>query len=349
MKACHISDIHLDERGMFVPMIDVVSRSIRDAAERGAALYIFAGDLVGRESMHSWSRRERMAWIQLAHEASEHGPVCLIGGNHDQPGELGVLTRIMPNKHPIYAFGESSGSVELDDLVVTCIPYRTSLEGEPPTIAPTAKPQITVMHQPVRGVTVGGFEIASFHDWEPDDAWLAAQPVKYFAFGHIHAQQQIAPNAWYSGSPAPLNFSETGDKGYLLVDLGGDVAQVEPRTIESWKMSTVTATMDEGRVTLQATSTDVKNAHVRIVMNVPTGQEVSEAERQRIRDTLIERGALSVRIKTERERTVIVRESAIPQAANDEAKLIAALAERQVTDDSQRHILERFKEVKGAE
>jgi DNA repair exonuclease SbcCD nuclease subunit len=38
--------------------------------------------------------------------------------------------------------------------------------------------------------------------------------------GHIHRQQQVAPNAWYAGSPEYLDFGEaTQTKGFLLWDV----------------------------------------------------------------------------------------------------------------------------------
>jgi exonuclease SbcD len=41
----------------------------------------------------------------------------------------------------------------------------------------------------------------------------------YVALGHIHKPQKISENAYYSGSPIPLRFSETLAKSVMLLDL----------------------------------------------------------------------------------------------------------------------------------
>lgn len=46
------------------------------------------------------------------------------------------------------------------------------------------------------------------------------EPYDYVALGHIHRQQQVAPNAWYAGSPEFIDFGEEDQaKGFLLVDV----------------------------------------------------------------------------------------------------------------------------------
>lgn len=42
--------------------------------------------------------------------------------------------------------------------------------------------------------------------------------VKQWFIGDIHVRQQVATNAWYSGSPLQLNFGESGSKGFDIFD-----------------------------------------------------------------------------------------------------------------------------------
>ena len=53
----------------------------------------------------------------------------------------------------------------------------------------------------------------------------------YVALGHLHRRQQVAPNAWYSGSPLAYSFDEADqEKAFLSVRVGGEhgSAEVEP-------------------------------------------------------------------------------------------------------------------------
>ena len=50
----------------------------------------------------------------------------------------------------------------------------------------------------------------------------------YVALGHLHRRQQVAPNAWYSGSPLAYSFEEADqDKAFLSVGVGGTSGAVE--------------------------------------------------------------------------------------------------------------------------
>jgi len=56
----------------------------------------------------------------------------------------------------------------------------------------------------------------------------------YVALGHLHRRQQVAPNAWYSGSPLAYSFEEADqDKAFLSVRVGGTsgTVEVEPLTV----------------------------------------------------------------------------------------------------------------------
>ena len=47
----------------------------------------------------------------------------------------------------------------------------------------------------------------------------------YVALGHLHRQQKVAGNAWYSGSPLAYSFDEAGrEKSFLRVEVGAGAA-----------------------------------------------------------------------------------------------------------------------------
>lgn len=43
----------------------------------------------------------------------------------------------------------------------------------------------------------------------------------YVALGHIHKPQKAGPNAWYSGSPLPMRFSEIHPKSVIMMEVNG--------------------------------------------------------------------------------------------------------------------------------
>ncbi len=57
----------------------------------------------------------------------------------------------------------------------------------------------------------------------------------YIALGHLHRRQQVARNAWYSGSPLAYSFEEADqEKAFLSVRVGGEsgAVEVEPLPVE---------------------------------------------------------------------------------------------------------------------
>jgi exonuclease SbcD len=50
---------------------------------------------------------------------------------------------------------------------------------------------------------------------------------EYVALGHIHKPQKIGTNAYYSGSPIPMRFSETQQKSIRLLEVKNNIVTVE--------------------------------------------------------------------------------------------------------------------------
>lgn len=57
---------------------------------------------------------------------------------------------------------------------------------------------------------------------------IQALQYDYFALGHIHIRQLLAPKVAYSGNIQGLNYKETGDKGGYLVTIAHGVTEIEP-------------------------------------------------------------------------------------------------------------------------
>ena len=58
------------------------------------------------------------------------------------------------------------------------------------------------------------------------------EPYDYVALGHIHRAQQVAPNAWYAGSPEYIDFGEEGQpKGWNIVEVEPGAPPVVERVV----------------------------------------------------------------------------------------------------------------------
>ena len=55
-----------------------------------------------------------------------------------------------------------------------------------------------------------------------DAGALAAKGFDYVALGHIHQHQCPAENVCYAGSLEPMDFGETGEHGFMLVEMEGE-------------------------------------------------------------------------------------------------------------------------------
>lgn len=88
------------------------------------------------------------------------------------------------------------------------------------------KPLVVVYHGEVKGAVYQNGVLASSPTAIPKEL-LESLHADYYAFGHIHAPQEVFPNAWYSGSACPKDFGETHDGHYNLVTIDKGETKVE--------------------------------------------------------------------------------------------------------------------------
>lgn len=223
---------------------DVVARIGQAVREHGAAFVVVAGDLFDSPSP---------AGNVVSRACSEIGklevPVYVIPGNHDHGGPLGPWDQsflrqereqLAPNLHvlldpqPVHAPGA---------LLFPC-PLLRRQESEDLTVwlrhpdamfseLPAHLPRIVVAHGSVHGF--GG-------DPDPEDpsagvnrldlTSLSQHQWDYIALGDWHGCKQVAPNAWYAGTPEPDRFPRGADylTGHVLVvnATRNDAATVSP-------------------------------------------------------------------------------------------------------------------------
>jgi len=344
-RICVIGDTHLDERSFyFDEHVAVLERAVASALGHKPDLLAVCGDLCGRDSDHPWSVRERMAWLRVLCEAKRERPdmaVIVLPGNHDQAAEMAVFDYA---RDGIAAFTRAAG-VTVGGAFVWVAPYQTSLAGWTPPPKPVPGTlSVMLAHQPVKGVSVGGFEIVSPNDVELTPDELNAGGYDAVLLGHVHEHQQVADRAWYTGSTVALRQGESDAKGYLLCELPGpgERPRVELQAVTSWRMRSV-------EWVGEAAEYDVRNAHVRCVVSLGRDAVLTDAEKAAMRDALTRQGALSVRVKIDRPTEVLGRVTAITTVTSDEDKLRAAVRERGADGEQERRVVGRFGEVKRAE
>jgi exonuclease SbcD len=150
-------------------------------------------------------------------------------------------------------------------------------------------PRVFVGHMSLVSARLGA-ERAMQMGWDVTVSPEVLAPFDYAALGHIHQQQQAAPNAWYAGSPLYFDFAEEGEpKGFLLASIARGVApEVSRIQTDTRGIRTVTwggsgaATIKEGDI-------------VRVVASVA----VDAVEEQQIVAGLYEQGASWVEFRSE--------------------------------------------------
>lgn len=234
MRIVHLADIHLGYRaynrvtpaGLNAREADVFAafrKALSRVVEIQPDLIIIAGDLfhVVRPS----NLTIQHAFKEFAYMRSyTNVPIVIIGGNHDSPRSVdtGCILDLYANLPEIYVAHSEYVQINLPNLdtSVFCLCHRAlpelqSLKIEPD---PTSKYNILVAHGTVEGITRNPYDL-----YEISRAQVISDNWDYIAFGHYHTFQQIANNAYYSGS---LEYTSTNiwseldkPKGFIEYDL----------------------------------------------------------------------------------------------------------------------------------
>jgi len=163
----------------------------------------------------------------------------IIAGNHDSGHLLEAPAKILKN-HRVKIWGKLSENPtdhwitfthEKESINICGIPFFRSYElmpqGESDAIialqkyleTPKSGKNFLLFHHLVGIFEAAGSEQAiSLTGLEsiPKDL---LNKFDYVALGHIHKPQKVATNAYYSGSPIPLRFSETFAKNVVIIDV----------------------------------------------------------------------------------------------------------------------------------
>ncbi len=175
----------------------------------------------------------------------------IIAGNHDS-GILLDAPKELLKTHRVKIWGKlapdptthwETVTVKKETIEICAIPFFRSFEllpqGEGDTLEALKKyfhkekthPSILLFHH-LAGIyeAAGSEQVVSLSGVDS----LPVEMLKefdYVALGHIHKPQKIAENAYYSGSPIPLRFSETAEKSVLILTVANGKVTHEKKII----------------------------------------------------------------------------------------------------------------------
>jgi DNA repair exonuclease SbcCD nuclease subunit len=230
------------------------------AAQIAADLVLIAGDLfhVVRPSNLTIQQAYREF---AAFRAKSSAPIIIIGGNHDSPrsADTGCILDLFTNIPGIHVVHGKYEQVLLENLdtSVFCLCHRalpelSSLKIEPDS---ASKYNILMAHGTVEGVIKHAYDLHEIKRAEViSDAW------DYIAFGHYHVFEELAPNAYYSGSLEYTStniWSETKQpKGFIEYDL--DERKLDFHKIETREVIDIRP-IDAAEVTLAELNIMIQN------------------------------------------------------------------------------------------
>ncbi|RUM68302.1 MAG: exonuclease sbcCD subunit D [Sulfurospirillum sp.] len=266
MKILHTSDWHLGQNFMGKSRYEehkaFLSWLYETILHREIDVLLVSGDIFDTGTPPNYALELYYNFIRQLHESSCR--MVVTAGNHDSiatlkaPRQLLEAMRVdlvtgeeIPEPIVIEKDGEAAGIVcavpflregmVRKSLESSCVSekerqltegiehyYRTVCEAAEKVRAGRDIPIIGMGHlttlggkssESEREIYVGG----SLHI---DSAFFVSL-FDYTALGHLHKNQRVGEGVWYSGSPIPLSFSETGQKRVNIVTFEGRVPQVE--------------------------------------------------------------------------------------------------------------------------
>lgn len=228
IKLLHMADIHL-QRSFGQSSRLVVDQELRReelwlslegslsyALDSGVSCVLIAGDIFENGTM-TFANLERLAYIFNSFKDLD---IFIVFGNHDHIGRKTnyLKTLVGPN---IYIFDDKLTYIEKGGLRIYGFSWSRLNYSTMPFSYPKLDPSyfnILLVH--------GTDSIRS--DYLPLDInQLEDVGFDYIALGHIHKRQKTGKKAFYPGSLEPLDASELGPHGPILVEIIGRDIKVE--------------------------------------------------------------------------------------------------------------------------
>lgn len=238
MKLLHTADLHVGDSRNLPNYLERQRRMLAwlgsQARQNDIDLLLIAGDVFDSKYLMARERDMFLEWLlQNDRDAVTHRYwTIMTSGNHDvieddythlrglrMLAERNLLQRTLIIEH--------AQTLRIGDCEIVALPYANyhadeladavrSLRADAVPNGSSARYCVVMAHEAIAGAVN---ESGTYRAKGPtiDDSL----DVTYWALGDIHKPfQQMAPNAWYSGSPIQNDFGDVSrERGALLVDL----------------------------------------------------------------------------------------------------------------------------------
>ena len=250
MRILHTSDWHLGKRLFKLDRSEEHARFLNwllsILIEKEIDLLIVAGDIF---DVPTPPHQSLEMFYEFLHRVSTKTKTetLIIAGNHDSGLLLEAPSKILA-PHRVKVWGKLSQnpmdhwySLKIRDeaLDVCAIPFFRSYEllpnGEGDALDVLKKylsltrsaPQLLMLHH-LAGIfeSAGSEQVITLSGVDSIPSEIL-ENFDYVALGHIHKPQKISKNAYYSGSPIPMRFSETYPKSVMSLELKEGKFEIE--------------------------------------------------------------------------------------------------------------------------
>lgn len=257
MKILHSADWHVRDKE-----IEEIATCLRFIVDRAQAenvdLIVIAGDIFDSRDLKLDSKAAKLA-VRTISELANIAPVAIVTGTASHDGMAPEVLRFARGKHFIHVSatpeqiyltaGELSYSTGIGnirpDAVLTMIPTPTKQYFNDGSIAESNEnisqamsslfagfgaqaaafphiPHLLVGHWNVSGAKLSNGQTLIGHDIDISIDQMSLTNASAYLMGHIHMSQQMGDRTFYSGSPYPLTWGETEDKGFWLHEFDAD-------------------------------------------------------------------------------------------------------------------------------
>jgi exonuclease SbcD len=346
-----IGDSHFDEHSRFAECCRLHEWIERDIAARAVDLVVHTGDVFERKSTPT-ERNKVAEWLC---DVAQTAPVVIVRGNHDVVGDLAIFAELR-SRHPITVV-ETCGMHVIAGIAVACVAWprkahllatiqggleeseqaagdalRNVIRGLGDKLSTHDGPRLLAMHAMVRGsvTSVGQPLVGCDLEIGLDDLGLAQ--AHFVALGHIHKGQDWNANGRpvvYPGSPRRTAFGEAEDKGYVVVSISEDGAATWERVIvPATAMLLLEDEWTDGawQVGWHGLGAAPQPAGAEVRLRYTVAAEDRDAARRAVagvRDDLLAKGAISVKVEEEVRATVRARAPEVAAATTLAGKLEA--------------------------
>jgi len=91
LRIAHITDTHITDGHRLEDQAQALLAAVERAEAEGVSAWLLTGDFYGRTVPHRSTPAERLVLFPAVSRMAETGPVVIVYGNHDYPGDLDIF------------------------------------------------------------------------------------------------------------------------------------------------------------------------------------------------------------------------------------------------------------------